>query len=91
MYFSIQRIIAFLVGVFLISLAVISWFNSTNSIGLLLAAFGLGGFGLYVVVASLVPYKNPTEEIANEVLGKIFIEIPIRFVLNLLGKVNDVV
>jgi len=46
-------------------------------------------FGAYVVIASLVPYKDATEQISNEILGRVLIELPIRLLFRFIGKIAD--
>ena len=46
-------------------------------------------FGVYVVIASLIPYKKATEEISDEVLGKVLIELPIRLLFRAIGKLDN--
>ena len=90
MYFTIQRLITFFVGLLLVAGGVLFWVNGSESTGGVIASLVLGLVGGYVVIASLVPYKNPTKEIANEVLGRVFIEIPMRLFLGVLNKLDDI-
>ncbi len=89
MYFSIQRVVAFLIGVGLSWLSVIFLLGSDGRFGSI-ASFGLIGlFGLYVIIASLVPYRATTETIADEVIWRIFIELPFRLILRVIAKLLD--
>jgi len=61
----------------------------TESNGIFIAGLLLAVFGIYVIIASLVPYKKTTEEISDEILGRVLIELPIRLIIRSLGKLGD--
>ncbi len=46
-------------------------------------------FGVYVVIASLVPYKDATEKISNEILGRVLIELPLKLLFRFFAKIAD--
>ena len=83
--FPIQRLITFLIGILLLWIGAMFWgADSPNVLAtILMVLFAV--FGVYAFIASLVPYKRQTKDIANEFLGQVFIEIPIRFLFRLLG------
>lgn len=60
-----------------------------EGIGLSLVGLFSALFGLYIIIASLIPYKNTTESVSDEVLGRVLIEIPIRVALRLIGRLSD--
>ena len=76
-------------GVIIVAFGVLKWNNAGDSTAMLVVASLVILFGTYVVVASLVPYKNTTETIGDEVLEMVFVEIPIRIGARLLGKLGD--
>jgi hypothetical protein len=90
MYFTIQRIITFIVGICLIAICVLFWINGGESTAVAVTAVCVGGIGVYVVIASLVPYKNTTDAVADEIIGRVFIELPIRFVLKIIARLDDI-
>ncbi len=87
MYFTIQRAITFFVGLSLVGIAILFWANREGSLGWMIGSVVLGLVGLYVVIASLIPYRKTTEDIADEVMGRVLIEIPIKLV----GRLIDIV
>ncbi len=46
-------------------------------------------FGVYVVIASLVPYKDATEQISNEILVRVLIELPLKLLFRFFAKIAD--
>ena len=46
-------------------------------------------FGVYVVIAALIPYKEVTRQISNEVLQRVLVEMPLRFLARLVSKAVD--
>ena len=90
MYFTLQRIITFIVGIAILYLAFLSYLN--GNILLLILSFVLGIIGIYVVIASLIPYKATTKgvaEIVYEGLINFVLEILIRGFFRLIMKAFD--
>ncbi len=94
-YFTIQRIATFLTGIGILYLAYLTYQSTTPLVEYALFAMLLL-LGIYIVIASLIPYKNTTKnvsEIVFEGLAQFFVEylfeylivIPIRFFLHLFG------
>lgn len=90
MYFAVQRICTFIVGTGIVGMSVLVWRNGEGGIGSAISALSLCVIGVYVMVAALIPHRTITEEIGNEVLWRVFIEIPIRLVARLFGRFSDI-
>ena len=90
-YFTFQRIITFIVGIFILYLANLA-FNVPSPIfkyGLALIAALIG---IYIVIASLIPYKNTTKgvfEIVLEGFINFIIELIPRFISYLFKVIAD--
>ena len=83
-----QRVVTFVTGLLLSGLGVVIWFSASEFASIAFA-LTLLVFGGYVVIASLVPYKNTTEQISDEILGRVLIELPIKLFLRFIGKIGD--
>ncbi len=90
MYFTAQRICTFIVGIAIVGMSVLFWVNGEGGFGSAASALLLCAIGVYVIVASLIPHRTTAEEIGNEVLWRVFIEIPLRVVARLFGKLSDI-
>ena len=88
MYFTLQRIAAFLFGLLLIGFGALFIKNGSEVITAIIAIV-LFIAGTYVTIASLIPYKTTTEEVGSAVLEKVFIDIPLRFIGKLLSGLSD--
>lgn len=70
------------------SLGVLIW-SKSDSTGIFIAGLMLSAFGAYIIIASLIPYKKTTQEISDEILGRVLIEMPIRLIIRSVGKLFD--
>ncbi|MCO4844737.1 MAG: hypothetical protein KC427_01810 [Sulfurovum sp.] len=85
-YFTFQRIITFLFGVLALFICYFT-VQSDNPV----IRYGLTTFiflyGVYVIIASVIPDKKATQKISDNVLGELFyrivFEIPFRVIINL--------
>ena len=87
--FPIQRTITFLVGVFCLWVVAMFWESDSSNLLATILMIAFAVFGAYALIASLIPYKRHTQDIANEFLGQVFIELPIRILVRLLGRLAD--
>jgi len=87
-YFSFQRIVTFITGLLFASLGALIWIK-TDSTGIIIVGALLSTFGVYIIIASLVPYKKTTQEISDEILGRVLIEMPLRIVMRSIGSIFD--
>ena len=81
-YFTFQRIITFLTGVFILYLANLAFKEPSTIFKYVLGPIATL-IGIYIVIASLIPYKNTTKgvfEIVMEAFINFIIELIPRFI-----------
>ncbi|MCP4489406.1 MAG: hypothetical protein GY820_19155 [Gammaproteobacteria bacterium] len=64
------------------------YFLKSVETGIAIIALLFSAFGVYVVMASIIPYKKTTEEIGDEVFYRVLIELPIRLIFRIIGKAD---
>ena len=85
-YFTFQRIITFLFGIVVL---VISYFifQSDNPFIQYIITTLVFGYGVYIIIAAVLPSKKTTQNISDGVLDEVFyrvvFEIPFRVIINL--------
>ena len=80
----LQRTITFFIGFFivLISIKVYSTSNIFSAICLFL-------FGLYIVIASLIPHQTVVDEVSVEPIWYLFVTLPLRIIGKIIEKVIE--
>ena len=88
-YITFQRIITLLVGIGLLYFSKYLYYKS-NQIFVFIAFILIFVLGLYIVIASLIPYKKTTKGVSNIVLEGLLqfimeylITIPIKIIIHL--------
>ena len=84
-YFTFQRVVTFIFGVGILLISYFTVQNDNLIIKYILTTF-IFGYGVYIVIAALLPYKKSTQNISDEVLGQLFsrivFELPLRVIVN---------
>ena len=89
-YFTLQRIITFIVGIGILYLTFLMFNMHSIVMQVIGVLFGL--IGIYIVIASLIPYKNTTKGVAEIVfdgLINLFLEILIKGLFRFIVKLFE--
>jgi len=85
-YFTFQRIITFLFGIVVLGISYFA-FKSDNPFIQYFITTLIFGYGVYIIIAAVLPSKKTTQKISDGVLDEVFyrvvFEIPFRVIVNL--------
>lgn len=84
-----ERIITFIVGALLISLAIYVWFLKVNIFLILILSILLLLVGIYFIAAALLPDRKIVKVVSDEALLQVIIEFPVKLVSRIIEKLGD--
>ena len=89
MIFLFQRLVTFCIGMLFIAAMYLIWRFENHSMFLVLGIILGGLIGLYFIVASIMPYRQTTEDVSDLAMGQGFFIFPFWLVGKLFDKLGD--
>ena len=82
---QLQRIITFFIGTFIVLISLKVYSNEN-----ILSAIFLFIFGLYIVIASLIPHQTVVDDVSVEPMWYLLVTLPLRIIVKIIEIIIDI-